>query len=125
MKPVFLLVAVIALISSTATAQTRPGGGYKTGNDIFAVCTGKDIPHCMGYLMGIADAMDANPINNYRACIPKGVVGGQLKDVVVEYLSRNAASRQEAALGLVAEAYQRASPVRPPRRSPPERNLFL
>ena len=99
-------------LTSMAAAQTLSGGGFRSGDDILVVCTGKNIPHCTGYLMGIADAMDANPINGYRACIPQGVIGGQLQGVVVEYLTRNAALRHQAAAGLVAEAYEQGFPCR-------------
>ncbi len=72
----------------------------------------EDVPHCTGYPAGVADAMDPNLVNGYRTCIPNGVVGGQLKDVVVQFLARNAPVRQEAALGLVAQAYQEGWPCR-------------
>jgi hypothetical protein len=102
----------LAIVILTPTFPARGEGIYETGNTIFAACTGGNLPHCVGYLMGVADAMEGNPINGYRACIPVGVIGSQLRDVVVQYLGIHAANRQRGAIGLVADAYEQNFPCR-------------
>jgi hypothetical protein len=67
---------------------------------------------CLGYIDGVADALDKNIINGYKACVPDGVTAGQLQDVVVQYLRLNPADRHFLAFGLVADAISKAFPCR-------------
>ncbi len=69
--------------------------------------------YCMGYLSGIADAMDAGiEINGYSVCFPEDVTVGDLRHAVVRWLSDNPQELRNNADVLVAEAFSVFFPCR-------------
>ena len=59
----------------------------------------------LGYIIGIADAFQKVSI-----CMPSQVTAGQARDVVKEFLEKNASVRHFSADSLVTEALTRAWP---------------
>jgi pullulanase/glycogen debranching enzyme len=104
-----------AILAALLGAVTTAGAGYyNDGNAILLDCTARDetLTTCLGYLDGIADAMQGNGINGFVACISVGVDNGQLRDVVNQFLRNNAPRRHFAAAGLIAHAFADAFPCR-------------
>jgi len=64
----------------------------------------------MAYIVGIADALEGNVIDGWRACIPQSVTQGQAKDVALKWLRAHPEKRHFAAAGLVAYALSDAFP---------------
>jgi hypothetical protein len=85
---------------------------YESGNSLLSECDMASglLGQCLGYLEGIADIMERQPINGYRACIPVGVQLGQLRDIAVQFLTLHAGQRHFEASGLIAAAYESAFP---------------
>jgi hypothetical protein len=108
----FLAVALATSFATSATADHA----YTTGHDLMEQCTTQNKYGffegvCLGYVIGIADSMIAgNTINGYRACLPSDASLGQLKDVVVKWLTNNLEKRNLAANRLVAAAFHDAFP---------------
>lgn len=74
-----------------------------TGNEFYARCNSTNNLHkswCLGYITGISDGVAflqmGKPDRWTPICIPIGVTIGQQKDVVLDYISRNPATRHEA-----------------------------
>lgn len=91
------LVLTALVVPHDTTAQSVQG--FKDGNELLRICTSR-LPFesgiCLGYLQGIADQMEAmRSANKARPCLPAGVVGQQLTDVVVKYLQQNPVMRTE------------------------------
>jgi hypothetical protein len=55
-----------------------------TGNKLYEECASQDYSLCLGYLMGVSDALNATKPNLF--CLPPGIKGNQELAVVVKYL---------------------------------------
>jgi hypothetical protein len=114
-----LLIAFLVLVGSEplypALAEGAEGG-YETGNELLSRCMSSDATDtvsCLGYLFGVADAMNGgDSIYGFKACMPLAVTGGQLKDIAVRFLQANAPNRHFQAASLIANAFQDAFPCR-------------
>jgi hypothetical protein len=111
MKSRTFFVAVVAIcIMSTSPANAY----FQNGNEILAACAGSptlpDLGVCVGYIDGIADAMEGNTIDGYRACIPFNIEVARIKETVVQFLLAKTKLRQLPAAILVADALGRAFP---------------
>ena len=117
----------VALLGHAAPAKAD----FVNGNDLFDHCNVErsddlhDVKtmHCVGYIAGAADGLiNGNVFGQVLAgreddtidfiCVPDRVTAGQMKDVVVAYLSGNPAERHENASVLIAKALLRAWPCR-------------
>jgi hypothetical protein len=86
---------------------------FLNGSDLLEKCNTQLDIVCIGYINAVAYAMnDGNAVNGFKACIPLGVTAQQIKDVAVQYLTKNPAIRNYAAAGLVAAALSEAFPCR-------------
>ena len=87
---------------------------FENGNSLYTDCTkerGFNTGYCMGYVGGVTDIMsDGTPLYGWKACFPKGVSLGQIKDVVTRWLANNPQHRHYNAASLVAEALEEAFP---------------
>ncbi len=113
MRRLLVAAAITAALTGRPASADFSATGIETGNGLLAKCAGSyPLPMvCSWYVAAIADVMaNRNAINGYRACIPNGVVTSQLRDITVQYLRTNAATRHLLAAGLVAEALQQAFP---------------
>jgi hypothetical protein len=109
-----LATAVVAL---TIAFTSPAAAGFKTGNDLFEVCTDTGMKNlvCLGYISGIADVMsNGNSVNGYKACIPYHTVTiGQVTDIAQAFLNSAPEKRHKGAGGLVAHALEKAFPCSP------------
>ena len=98
LSSVFLLV----VLPSISFAQHMPG------NELYGLCTDEDYQvaaglQCIVYIQALRDGFDVLSAFLGRTnilCIPQEVTMGQVQDVVVEYLRRNAPIRQQPAASL-------------------------
>jgi hypothetical protein len=106
---------VAALLGCVITWATLAVGGpaaaksaFKDGNRLLRDCNSPGAFSrgiCLGFIQGVSDS----PVNGSRICFPAGVLGSQLKEVVVRFLEANPAKRDQDAAELVtwalADAY--------------------
>jgi hypothetical protein len=105
----------------------RPAGAamiFISGDELLAKCTAgvsksADRAGCVGYIMGIADAMagaqdGGQSLGGWRACLSAGVTRGQAKDIAVEFLRIHPEKRRFVAGSVVAQALAEAFPCPPP-----------
>ena len=94
-------------------------GYFMSGNDLLDRCRLVDIGDyeggvgfgfCLGYTLGIVDVMIGQEIHGSQLCSPDNVEGGQLRDIVVQYLEENPAERHFSAESLVAKVLSEAFP---------------
>lgn len=103
------LLTLALTISVSAPAKA----GYVTGNDLFSDC-GADrsdnvyyqkSARCTGYIVGALDALEIDALLRGRpTCISARVTVGQLRDIVMAYLTKNPQDRHMDASALVAVA---------------------
>lgn len=125
------LVASLAL--SMAVVQDAAAQQI-SGNDLYTACQEVDdmvkLGFCVGYLIGATEgqswgaflvlnqiaatdgAEEANERINFflRHCVPADASNQQLRDVAMQYLEQNPASRHLPARGLIWQAYLEAFP---------------
>jgi hypothetical protein len=117
-----MLAAVLFLalaVSGSVRSQSQAPNSFlffENGNELLDSCN-NDPPWCLGYVVGIADAMSGaqsvgGTVNGWRACLPYGVTEGQVMDVVVQALRAHPQRRHNGASGLVASALSEAFPCR-------------
>lgn len=110
------LVLGLALCVMAATVPTRGfGATYQNGNALWKICNEGDTfsnGFCLGYVVAVVDALDANAISVWRACVPKGVSQGQMRDTVVKWLRKSPENRHYEAVDLVALALSENFPCR-------------
>jgi hypothetical protein len=111
-------LAFVVMLSLPASSALADSGSYMSGNDLYGVCVDNDGAQqakCIGYLAGIADAMDLvapAAFGGWRACLPSGSTDRQLSEIATKWLAAHAEKRQIGAAGLVAEAFQAAFPCK-------------
>ena len=118
----FLLPTLVtAFFLSVAVGTPAHAAAFKSGNDLFQDCKASSNSFtqgvCIGFAIGVADAMEAaRPVNGmvagFRACFPAQVTAGQVTDVAVSFLTRHPEWRHLAASSLVAGALAEAFPCR-------------
>ncbi len=113
------LFVLAAVGSSHNLSSQERRGSFIDGVDLLNRCLDPEEGpyvtrgYCMGYISGIADAMGAGShIVGYAACFPEGVTVGDLRDVVVRWLSDNPQELPNNAEELVAEAFSASFPCR-------------
>lgn len=116
MRKLLLSVTAATLAIGLLTSPAR--ATFTDGNDLLTSCSADLYVECLGYVAGIADAMEtAQSCNNgslagWQACVPIGVRKSQAKDVVIRFLREHPQDRHYPASGLVAQALQEAFPCR-------------
>jgi hypothetical protein len=103
----------LAVVITASLGSTPAWPAFKTGNDILTHCTEQNLAEtrrCWGYLEGVADAMVIHDVNGFTACFSVGVDSDQLKDIVLQYLRANPATRHYVAADIVARALAQAFP---------------
>ena len=73
---------------------------------------------CLGYALGIYDAMQAAQTNGerlfgLRACAPPGMMDEQVRDVMIRFATTQPESRRYSAARQIAEAFSDAFPCPP------------
>ena len=107
----------LALIAPVAPAGAA--SGLLDGNELLSRCSESAAANpvqwgvCLGYVLGIADALDRGAtISGARACLSPDVTNGQLMDMVSQWLTRNPAKRHLNGATLTAAALQQAFPCK-------------
>lgn len=89
-------IAVIALAAAAALAPSLASASYLTGNDMLNRLRSResvvDRSMATGYAIGIYDAY-----SQVTHCPPDNVTVGQLVDMTIDWLERNAKTRHEPA----------------------------
>jgi len=117
MKKIVFVVALLAsVISEAGVAEAgHKTGSWLNGNQLRQWCNEADIGLCMGYVVGVADAMEAfhsygKAFLDWRACIPNDVTRGQLMAVAKKFLNDHPEDLHLAAVGIVAQSMVEAFP---------------
>jgi hypothetical protein len=105
----FVLCAAVLSYAGAAAAQRF---SPVDGNKLLGFCTSKSPVGCDAYISGVADAIAAGGPGKAPACIPDGVTGVQLRDVMVKYLKAHPESRQQKAGTLTVRALGQAFPCK-------------
>jgi hypothetical protein len=87
MRLMALVVATGLLWPASTFAQEKKGSSsstYLTGNKLYEECSTQDYSLCLGYVMGVSDALNATKPNFF--CAPPNIKANQELAVVVKYL---------------------------------------
>ncbi|MGY5811906.1 Rap1a/Tai family immunity protein [Rhizobium sp. LEGMi198b] len=115
----YLLTAVVTAAIATWAAPAFAGPfTFNNGNQLYRYCLGEDDPatkssdrvYCIGYIVGVADAMSAvRAANGAKPCIREGISVQQLVDVVIKSLHDHPEKRGDTAASIagvaIADAY--------------------
>lgn len=100
-----LSLVLMMLLGSPARA------GFYSGNELLVFCTDAEVPVCLGYIAGVADLLnDGLILPTWKQCIPENANLGQIKDVVVRYLTDHPQDRHYSAWSLVVMGIFEAFP---------------
>lgn len=99
------VASFLLLISLPTAALAR-----LDGNTLLTRCSAQDVKDCTVYLDGFADALRETPGDSRPACIPDGVNGLQMRDVVIKLLRNEPQNRQQQAARLIMRAFSKAWP---------------
>jgi hypothetical protein len=87
MKRILTVFALFLALSSPARAE------FLDGNKLFSICTSgvlADRADCLGYTSGVFDALQS-----VRWCAPENVTRGQVRDIILQFLTNNPALRSQ------------------------------
>ena len=123
-----LPVALAVFLLLAGRVEAAESRSFQDGNEVLAQCDDNFTDVCIGYVEGIADAINlarsrGQTIGGWTACIPLPVTAGQMRDVAKDYLRRHPSMRQLGAVGLIAAALQEAYRARRVRSQPIEGRL--
>jgi hypothetical protein len=110
---VILAAALVATGWSDARAEY-----FETGRDLYQKCRGAGTASqvfCFGFVIGIADVMEDNPLDGRSACIPKEATIQQVTDVVVAFLENNPDIRDFTGESLTVQALSEKFPCGRPK----------
>lgn len=129
-----VLSAISLGLAFAATTPEHAAAQQISGNDLFTACQEVEdmvkLGFCVGYLIGATEGQswgaflvlnqiaptdgtgEANDRINFflRHCVPAEASNQQLRDVAMQYLEQNPASRHQPARGLIWQAYMNAFP---------------
>jgi len=101
MKKIIIVALLLMLSATVFSASYKSTKIFEvTGNSITDFCkktSGYEYGVCLGYINGVAALQK-------QACIPEGVKFGQLKDVVLKYITENPESRHKPANKIITSA---------------------
>lgn len=107
--------AAATAIASPAWGQTSNSGTFKTGEELYEVCTSSedaDLEVCDWYIMGVHDAVILHQDLEWverTICIAEGTTAGELREKVVAYLN-NSDDRDFSAVSMVYNALEAEYP---------------
>jgi Rap1a immunity proteins len=104
-----------AFMLTAAPKQIIPSVALKSGDDLWAECTGsgsEELSNCSGYVAGVADTLAMMYTLGVTgvACPPMKATVSQLVDIVVNELRNRPEVRQYSAASTIAVALKRAFP---------------
>jgi len=92
---------------------------FETGRDLYQKCQSTGTPtqvYCFGFIIGIADVMEDNPLDGRSACIPKDATIEQVTGVVIRFLEKNPEIREFTGESLAVQALSEAFPCARPKK---------
>jgi hypothetical protein len=103
-----MLIAVVlaSYVGRGAVAEEERGVDWITGKQLSDDCERGD-DFCLGYIMGATASFTGH---GSSFCLPAGVAGHQVKDVVKIWLKENPELRQKTASYLVLQALKERFP---------------
>jgi hypothetical protein len=104
-----LLGCVITWTTLAVSGPASAKSAFKDGNRLLLDCNSPGAFSrgiCLGFIQGVSDS----PVIGSRVCSPAGVLGSQVKEVVVRFLEANPTKRGQDASELVAWALADAYP---------------
>ena len=91
---------------------------FETGRDLYKKCrdtgTASQV-FCLGFIIGIADVMEDNPLDGRSACIPREASIQQVADVVIRFLEANPDIREFTGESLAVQALSERYPCAKPK----------
>ena len=91
---------------------------FETGRDLYQKCrtpgTAAQV-FCFGFVIGIADVMEDNPLDGRSACIPRDATIQQVTDVVIAFLENNPDIRDFTGESLAVQALSERYPCARPK----------
>ena len=111
LKAVRWTFAVCCFAAMTHNAEAT----FLTGNSIYAVCSDAGNLYVDNYVEGMADAVEAIKLEfpQIQICIPSGVVGRQLSDILCQKLRSMPDGRHLPAALIAVVAFHDAFPCAP------------
>src|SRR5258708_5051567 len=116
-RPIAALLGLIALTLAAAPPAAR-AEYFETGRDLYTKCkaTGSAAQgFCFGFIIGIADVMEDNPLDGRSACIPKEATVQQVTEVVIRFLENNPDIRDFTGESLTVQALSEKYPCARPK----------
>jgi hypothetical protein len=104
--PMLVVVALASFVVAGAVAEEQEGVDWITGSQLFDACQRGD-NFCLGYIMG---ATVSFPGHGSSFCLPAGVSGEQVKDVVNIWLGEHRELHDKTASFLVLQAVRERFP---------------
>lgn len=112
-RPAIAIAGLLALAALPARAEY-----FETGRDLYKKCKAAGTAQqvfCLGYIIGIADVMEDNPLDGRSACIPKDASIQQVTGIVVEFLDQNRDIHDFTGESLVVQALSDKYPCAKPK----------
>ena len=113
------IMVICVSLSAPAMATELEKGHIANGSELLSFCakhSGHTQSACIGYIVGVSDALISNLIRDtnapVKACIPYSVKGGDRAAVVVKWLNRHTKELRQPAATLVVRALSEAFPCR-------------
>ncbi len=102
----------VVLAAMMVTAPLAAHAARLDGNALQARCSTGDVKGCQIYLEGFNAALSEFPDNpgGRPACVPDGVTGSQMRDVVLKLLHEEPQNRERPAARLIMRAFAKAWP---------------
>jgi hypothetical protein len=110
---VVLVITLLAIGWSGARAEY-----FETGRDLYQKCRAPGTAgqvFCFGFVIGIADVMEDNPLDGRSACIPRDATIQQVIGVVIAFLENNSDIRAFTAESLTVQALSEKFPCARPK----------
>ena len=112
----------ITALAACLMLALMPTGGraeyFETGRDLYQKCravgTASQV-FCFGFIIGIADVMEDNPLDGRSACIPKDASIQQVTETVVRFLEDNPDIRDFTGESLAVQALSEKYPCAKPK----------
>lgn len=109
--------AIAAALLFAATPANARETVTDDGNELLDICSKEGYfsqGYCLGYIRALSSGVDMLLYTNkQRICYGPNITIGQVRDVVLAYLRRNPAKRNENAMVLVSWASAEAWPCKP------------
>lgn len=91
---------------------------FETGRDLYQKCSAAGTAsqvYCFGFIIGIADVMEDNPLDGRSACIPRDASIQQVTEVVITFLEKNPDIRDFTGESLTVQALSDKYPCKKPK----------